>query len=167
MNEILDIKQVLKKIGCDTSCVDMMQEIHVNQLSSLWYGGEVAQISFANHVGAYLSICADGQVYATLTKGKNEDVIFESSDKYGRGYFHGIEQYLPNDAAVEKATNGTYKGYHLRLDNNNWWSVVLILDGEVIDLDLICDDDDIPTCIASIVNDREDLYQMGMKHKGP
>ena len=113
-----------------------------------------------------MSICADGQVYATLTKGKNEDVIFESSDKYGRGYFHGIEQFLPNDAAVEKATNGTYKGYHLRLDNSNWWSVVLILDGEVIDLDLVCDDDDITTCIASTVNAREDLYQMGMKHKG-
>ena len=128
-------------------------------LSSLWYGGEVAQVKFPN--GAIGCIDALGDVYATLNDPVDNHEISYVKDKGNNGNFYcEMNSFIKNDDDLTKKINNS----ELVLDNNNWWEISVVdKNGDWHDLMWCAESDDlydaISECISGLVDD--DDYENG------
>ena len=110
--------------------IEFTYKISLRRLSSLWYGGGVAEIYYKGYV---FNVEAIGDVYAELYRVKGvpgEDSVFTEygnliayvKDKGNGGYFSNeIPPYLRSDKTLNKALGKTHPKYSLEMDYNNWW----------------------------------------------
>ncbi len=122
-------------------------------LSSLWYGGNVAEITYKNHS---FVISANGDVIGGLYD-SNDNEIEYVKDKGNHGIF--CEKFY----SLIKSDKQLYElesKFLLRLDYNNWWECFLYLpDGSFVDMMMDLEYDRIDEAIIAVADSLDEIIE--------
>ena len=151
----------LAKNQADADCeIEFTDKISLRRLSSLWYGGSVAEVHYKGYI-----FCVDaiGDVYADIHPANvapedREYPLAYVKDKNNGGYFSNeMLCYLRSDAALSAALGGTHPKYCLEMDHNNWWEC-FVVDPEGVKHDIMwaLDDDNLFDAIAGVIIGMDD-----------
>lgn len=126
--------------------------------SSLWFGGEVACISYC---GWRFQLCAQGDVYADLFDLRADRQLAHIKDKNNAGQLgEALLPYLKSDKALYAATKGVHTQYRLCIENNNWWEAFAIdPNGAFHDLMWCLDADNLLDGIVEIVESMDAVIE--------
>lgn len=154
------------KLLLENVSVAFNEEIKVHQYSSLWYGGEVAVISY-RHCKFLLS--AIGDVYADfMDKADGGRSLFYVKDKNNRGLLADeLISYIKTDKELYAVMRGTHKRYMLDLTYNNWWECFLVdAEGGFHDLMMALESDGVFDAIAEIIAEMDEIVEHNKNGKG-
>ncbi len=146
--------------------VEVTAELRKNQYSSLWYGGEIANIRYK---GWTFELYACGDVYADLyRKGDPEEWLLYVKDKNNAGQLgKELQPYIKTDKALYAAINGQHSKYRLELLNNNWYECFAIDPcGHFYDLMWALDSDHAIEAIAEIIDGMDEVIENAAKETG-
>lgn len=133
---------------------------------SLWFGGEVACISYC---GWRFQLCAQGDVYADLFDLKADRLLAHIKDKNNAGQLGEVLlPYLKSDKALYAAMKGVHTQYRLCVENNNWWEAfVTDPNGVFHDLMWCLNADNLLDGIVEIVESMDAVIEDIEKQKYP
>lgn len=154
-------KHLLEDASVVFSC-----KIRARQYSSLWYGGEVASISYRRYK---FLLSATGDVYAGLiNKMDGNCSLFYLKDKNNGGFLADeLIPYIKTDTELYAAIRGTHKRYLLELEHNNWWECFLIdLEGNYFDLMMALNSDGVFDAIAEILIKMDEIIEHSKNQNG-
>ncbi len=146
--------------------VAFKEEIKAHRYSSLWYGGEVAVISYRR---CKFLLSAAGDVYADFTdKTDGGHSLFYVKDKNNRGLLADeLIPYIKTDKELYAAMCGTHKRYMLNLDYNNWWECFLVdEEGSFHDLMLALESDGVFDAVAEIIAGMDEIIEYNENENG-
>lgn len=124
--------------------------IDTQHLSSLWYGGDVAEIKYKGYT---FMVAALGDIVAELLDG-NGDQLAYVKDKYNSGRFYDdMGYYVRNDKMLKRLTEN-----RLYFFDNNWWECYVILPtGEYVDLMWWLDADAVDDAVREVIESMDDI----------
>lgn len=150
-----------------------LQEIDADRKYHFWYGGDVVELFYNDEIQFVIS--AIGDVIGNLYNDKEHLVYFK--DKNNMGYFYEeVSKYIKNDKELEECMTCDFisendidnnKGKLISFDNNNWWEVFLVINGQYIDI--MCSlasysiDEAVDEVIENIDNLLQYIYQYYIK----
>lgn len=156
------MNKVIKNNGVK---VELVGEIYENKKDCLWYGGTVAKISYKD---AEMILAAIGDVRGDVFKDGKHLASFK--DKRNNGEFaHTIASYIPEidtDEKLKECLNRDSiaddtkkeKSIEIRLENNNWWEVIIYHNGECIDGYVIDCTDNLDEAIEHTIENIDYIY---------
>lgn len=120
--------------------IELLQDIELDRQNHLWYGGNVAKISY-NDIDFYIS--ANGEVSGRLFDIEKETRF---TDKRRQGVLRNylLDYGINTDEELKDAIN-----YKLKLEDSNWWELYAVYNGEFLDLEACLPADKINDAINS------------------
>ena len=125
--------------GDDILIINFTDKISLRQLSSLWYGGRVAQIMFRGYT---FNIEARGDVRGSLIERKTNQEICRVKDKSNNCNFYQVmSQFAKSDKSLYAMLDKEHPKYELDMTDHNWWELFITTpsgektDGAVLDSD--------------------------------
>lgn len=146
--------------------VKYIGDIYEHKKDCLWYGGDVASITYKN---AEFILAAKGCVIGTLYKDGSELRRFKDKRESG-DFAHIINSYMPEvntDSKLKALLNSDLSEDYINanklsaivLENNNWWEVFIMLDNEDTCHSYTIDfTDNLDEAVQSIINNAEEIY---------
>lgn len=134
-------------------------KIESRRYDSLWYGGEVAEISYKQYK---FLLSATGDVYANLMdKWDGGRSLFYVKDKNNRGLLADeLIPYIRTDRELYAAMRGTHIRYLLEFGDNNWWECFLVdPEGNFHDLMLDLASDVVFEAVAEILTEMDRIIE--------
>lgn len=156
---------MIKNINENTT-IKYEMEPYENKKDCLWYGGLVARVE---HKDAIFDIAAIGDVRGHIYK--DGEFLTSFKDKGNCGNFaHVMRDYLPEIDTDEKLRNildsdiseddiNKGKLTVVKLENNNWWEVIIYKDRDCVDSYVVDSTDDFDEALKMLLDEIEDLYQ--------
>lgn len=131
--------------------IDVVHNIGWQRYSSLWYGGNIVNISYKGwsfHIDACGDVCAD-----LYRKNDPETTVLSVTDKYNAGRFgRKLRHFFRTDRTLNAALCHRHPRYTLVANNTNWWECVATdPDGRFHDLMWVLDSDHILAGIAEVL----------------
>jgi len=151
------LKGVLEKRVDDQNCeIHFTDQISLRRLSSLWYGGNVAEVKYKGYI---FHIDAIGDVYADLYHVHDDRHLCYVKDKNNNGNF-GSEMlsYFRSDKTLYEALGEAPHKYHLKMQDNNWWECFVTDPQEDFhDLMWALDDDNLFDAIGNVLKSMDEM----------
>ena len=138
--------------------IKYLQEVNKDKQHSLWYGGNVVEITYDKNIK--FIIAALGDVIGFISNRAGESIV-KIKDKSNNSVFPEIvESYtnITNDdelmfsLACGDLENYNNVDYSIKLDYSNWWELRVMVNGKYYELGINLDSDYLDDAINEIKN---------------
>ena len=142
--------------------VELNQHIKYGKFDSIWYGGQIATISFDDTV---FSVVANGDVRATLLSKEDGGEKVYVKDKHNSGrFFDEMKNLIENDGRLYAIMNDEDQEYSLELSDSNWIEVFLDkIDGKETNESYIADSCNVYDAITEAITQLDEKYEWYLK----
>lgn len=145
--------------------VKYLENIESDKKSHYWYGGDIVEIDYNDNIKILIS--ANGDVIGHIFNKDGEEVERFKDKRNGAVFYEIGSKYFSNDKELTRATfyheptkeelEDLELNYYVYFDNNNWWEVFPVVNGELEDIMMCLDSSNIDDAIEEVISNIDSI----------